>query len=83
MNLNVIVTQFKKCKNINIRSKPLIQTLYTTSLFFSLDSLNIDMAVFEYFIAIRKKLPIYLLETGSTKAHLIRLSFYNYKCHTL
>jgi len=41
------------------------------------------MAVFEYFIAIRKKLPIYLLETGSTKAHLIRLSFYNYKCHAL
>jgi len=77
MNLNVIVTQFKKCKNINIRSKPLIQTLYTTSLFFSLDSLNIDMAIFECFIAIRKKLLINLLETDSTKAHLIRLRFYN------
>jgi len=45
--------------------------------FFSLDSLNIDMAIFECFIAIRKKLLINLLETDSTKAHLIRLRFYN------
>ena len=69
--------QFKKCKNTNIRSKPLIQTLYTTSLFFSLDSLNIDMKIFECFIAIRKNLLINLIETDSTKTHLIRLRFHN------
>ena len=45
--------------------------------FFSLDSLNIDMAIFECFIAIQKKLLINLIETDSTKAHLIRLSFHN------
>ena len=81
MNLNAIAMQFKKCKNTNIRSKPLIQTLYTTSLFFSLDSLNIDMETFECFIAIRKKSPINLLEICSTRVHLTRLSFYNYKCY--
>ena len=39
------------------------------------------MAFFECFMAFRKKSPTNLLETGSTKAHLIRLRFHNQKCY--
>jgi len=83
MNLNVIATQPKKCKAINIRLKLLIQILYTTSLFFSLDSSYIDAGTFEYFIIIQKSLYLNLLETGSTKAHLTGFRLHNQKCYQL